>query len=314
MAKNEIFSPLLDEISENIIYLLALDSRTPISDLSRILGIPRRIVEHRVKNLYHKRYIKPLLIFNYPSLQKVTILLKLTHFDKNILQSLVELEKFVKVKETIGEYDISLFFIGDDFSELENVLKKIDVLYHNSIQKLDVIYHDIEDTLGMKSFSHNPDLLRRYTLMIPNKNYAITSEDKKILAVLKEKPILSLKDLAKQTNSSYSLIKDRISILKEQNIIRFSLDPAYHHLGLEFHNLLVKINPAKQHLFENNVIRHSRVHWLKKGAGSWDYILSITSRDINEFIESTREIRTQNKDIIINSTALLSKIYVERKL
>jgi len=85
------FSPKIDEISENIIYLLSLDSRTTITDLAKLLKENRRIVENRVNKLYKQQYIKPLLIYNYKDCIKVTILVKLSSFDKKVIEDIVKL-------------------------------------------------------------------------------------------------------------------------------------------------------------------------------------------------------------------------------
>lgn len=77
---------------------------------------------------------------------------------------------------------------------------------------------------------------------------------------------------------------------------------------------MAKINLAKAKQFEATIIKNPRVHWIKKGTGRWDYILSVGSRDMNEFIEITRDIRTANKNIIFDYSSLVSKINVMRKV
>lgn len=314
MAKIKSFSPNIDALSENIIFLLSLNSRTSVTKLSKTLRAPRRVVEHRVKKLYKQGFMKPLLIFHYPALTKATILIKLSTFDTHVIRSLIELERFVKVKETLGEYDLSLLVITEDSAELERILTKIDMMLHDSIQKLDVIYHDGEDTLGMKSFCHNPDFLKEYTMLSPSKSYHVTDDDRKVIDLLKHTPLISFKELSKQSHFSYQKVSDIVTNLVEKDIIRFSIDPEYQKLGLEFHNLLVKINLAKRSAFEGSIIRHPRVHWVKKGTGAWDYVLSVTARNIGEFIDVTRDIRTQNQETILNFTTLISKIHVQRKM
>ena len=71
---------------------------------------------------------------------------------------------------------------------------------------------------------------------------------------------------------------------------------------------------GKQSLFEQYILRNPRIHWVKRGQGSWDYILSIPAQTIPEFIDSTRKIREDNQDIILQCSALISKIHVKRKL
>lgn len=314
MAKTQTFSQNIDSVSENIIYLLSLNSRMSVTGVSRTLGVPRRIIEHRIKKLYQKGFMKPLLIFHYPTLTKATILIKLSRFDTHVIKSLIELERFVKVKETLGEYDLSLLVITEDSKDLDRILTKIDTMLHDSIQKLDVIYHDAEDTLGMKSFCHDAEILKRYTMLSPSKSYIVTNEDKKIIDCLKHTSLISFKELSKTSELGYQKISETVARLLDKEIIRFSIDPEYEKLGLEFHNILVKINLAKRSAFEGSIIRHPRVHWVKKGTGAWDYVLSVTARDIGEFIDITRDIRTQNQETILNFTTLISKIHVQRKI
>lgn len=306
------YSPKLDIISENIIYLLSLNSRISISDLSNVLGINRRIVENRYKKLFQIGFIKPLLIFNYPSITKLTILLKLAKFDSVVLKDITQISKFVKVKETLGNYDLSLLCIVENKNQIQIILNKINKLLHNSIINMDIIYHDIEDTLGYKSFCHNHGLIKKNELLF-NESYELNKEEHIMLNILKNNPLISYSDLIKETNWNYKKNKEIIDRLSANNVIRFSVDPDYIKLGLEFHNILIKINMAKRKEFENKIIMHPRIHWLKRGTGPWDYILSITSKSIQEFIEISREIRTDNKYCILNFNSLISNIHVVRK-
>ena len=306
------FSPKIDEISENIIYLLSLDSRTTITDLAKLLKENRRIVENRVNKLYKQQYIKPLLIYNYKDCIKVTILVKLSSFDKKVIEDIVKLSKITKVKETQGEYDLSLLVVTDNNKEVEQIITKINTAFHNIILKLDVIYHDLEDTLGYKSFCHNPDFFKKYSLLKPN-NTLLNKEEKEILGIIKDEPHISYRNLMKKNGWGYNKVSKVLESLRERGVIRFSVDPHYSNLGLEFHNILVKVNPARKEEFERFIICHPRVHWVKRGTGIWNYILSITARDIQEFIDITRDIRTENKENILDVSTLVSKIHVRRK-
>lgn len=291
---------------------MGLDARITVTELSTMLKEKRRIVENRLNKLYEQGYMKPLLICNTQDSTKATILLKLSSFDQTVLKALIELKKFGKVKETQGEYDLSLLFMGEQ-KDFELILEKITLLFHNIILKMDIIYHDAEDTLSFKSFCHNVDLLKKYKPLSWGKKYVLTDEEKKLVSLLKGNPLTSYKELMKSTSFNYNKLHTLILGLKEKGVLRFSLDPNYAKLGLEFHNMLVKINHAKREEFERNIISHPRIHWMKRGSGIWDYILSVTARDINEFIEITREIRTENKNSILDASTLISKIHIERQ-
>lgn len=307
------FSPKIDIISENIIYLLSLDSRITVSELAKILSKERRVVENRLSKLYANKLIKPLLIYNYKDLVKATILIKITKFDQEVITSIEKIRDLIKLKETLGLYDLSLLIITEGEKEFYKELYQVNKLLHNSIQSMDVIVHDMEDTLGYKSFCHDLGLLTKYQMLNPDKKYELSAEERQIINLLKIKPDLSYRELIKKTGLNYVKIKKTISKCMEKNIIRFSVDPDYHELGLEFHNLLIRINLAKRNKFEKNIINNHRIHWVKKGSGRWDYIISICSKNISEFINISREIRTKNKDIILEFSSLVSKINVTRK-
>ncbi len=302
--------PPIDEISKNIIYILSLDSKTPSEKIAIDLETSRRIVDNRIKKLYSDKIIKPLLIFNDDTF-KLTILLKLSSFDKDLINSVKKISPLIKLKECLGAYDLSILLACEKEEELQNILNKINKLFNQNIQNMDIITHNFEDTLGYKSFCTDFSLLN-YDMLKPNKN-CLNEVDKRLLSYLKDNPLISYKELTKQTKMSYKKIKNSILKLLENKIIRFSIDPDYNKLNLEFHNVLVKVNPVKTEEFEKNIISHPRIHWFKKGSGKWNYILSVCATDISEFIDVTRDIRSQNKDIIFDLSAIISKINVMRK-
>ena len=314
MKQTITFSPKLDNISENIIYLLSLNSRLSITDLATILKINRKIIENRTKNLYNSGFIKPLLIFNPKKILKATILIKLSRFDEETLFSIKKLNTFVKVKETLGEYDLSLLIIVNNKTDFEEILEKINIQFHDIIVNMDVVFHELEDTLGYKSFCHDLKLIERYHLLSFNNEYELTKEETGILEMIKVKPNIKYNQLMTETGKNYQAIKRIINGMAEKQIIRFTVDPDYEKLGLQFHNILVKINLANRTTFEKNIISHPRIHWIKRSTGAWDYILSVASKDIKEFIEITRDIRTKNKSSILNFTTLISHIHLPRKV
>jgi len=309
----ETFSPKLDKISENIIYLLSLDSKTSISNIARILCKPRKIIENRVKKIFDKGYVKPLLIFNHDNMVRATLFLKLSHFDAKVVEAIRKTSPLIKLKETLGMYDLSILVIANGEEELQQIINDINEKFHGSIQNLELVYHDLEDTLGFKSFCHNYNFIRKYKLLQPSKKVQLGKAEIAILDILKHKPNSTYRELIRKTSFSYKNIKNLLDSLKEKKIIRFSLDPDYNLLGLEFHNLLVKVNLAKREEFESSILKEPRVHWMKRGIGRWDYILSICTQNISEFIDVTREIKSKNREIIFDASALVSKINITRK-
>jgi len=305
------FSPKIDQISENIIYLLSLDSKRTTSEISKELGVGRKIAETRINNLYKKSLIKPLLISNEPKRIRFTLLIKLSRLDEDLIQKLKAVEGLLKLKETLGAYDLSILFDVYSRTKADEIIAKVSKLVHNSIITFDVLFHDFEDTLGYKSFCHRESLLSYQPLN--SNNGQLSEREELILGLLKTKPLITFRELSKVSKVTFLKLKEVIERLTKEEIIRFSIDPDYSKLGLEFHNIFVKINPAQKKAFEDYILKHPRIHWVKHCSGRWDYVLSIGTRNINEFIDVTRKIRSDNKNTILEETALVSKIQETRK-
>src|SRR3989344_4373056 len=108
MEKLQSHSPNLDVISENIIYLLSLDSRQSVSKLAKKLSINRKIVENRYNKLFNEGYIKYLTISNEKNRFCFTIFAKLSKIDSDLIERLKKIPGLLKLKETLGAYDISV--------------------------------------------------------------------------------------------------------------------------------------------------------------------------------------------------------------
>ncbi len=303
----------IDIISKNIIFLLSLDSRISVSELAKKLKITRKMAETRMNNLYKNRIINPLLIYNYRGLVKSTILIKLLKFNKKVINSLLKVDNLVKLKETLGQYDLALLFITENREELNLALTKISSALHGQIQNMDVMIHEYEDTLGYKSFCDNPELLKEYNLLEPDQDYILSKDDMVLIKNLISDPVQPYKNIVSSTGWTYTKIRSMMSDLSKKNIIRFSVDPDYKLMGLEYHNILVKIDLGMYKQFEANIQKEARIHWMKKGIGTWDYILSVCAESISEFIQVTREIREQNEDIILDLSTLISNVHMTRK-
>jgi DNA-binding Lrp family transcriptional regulator len=306
------FSPRLDKISESMIYLLSLDSRITISELSKELNVNRKIVENRFNNLFNKKYIKPLAVTNENNRFRFTILAKLSTFDPKTFEKIRKTKGLLKLKETLGAYDISMLFDVYSQKNKEEIIEKISNLLSESTISFDVVHHSFEDTLGYKSFCHDPKYFSNY-IPLSNNSLNTNGDELKVIGVIKENPLESFVELSRKTKLGYPKIKLILNKLQEHKAIRFSVDPDYEKLGLQFHNILLKIKPGKKVQFDQYIRKHPRIHWVKESLGRWNYILSIATRDINELIDVSKQIRTENQDTVLEETVLISKVKEARK-
>lgn len=306
------FSQISDEKSENILYLLSLDSRQSVSDIARTLRLKRWQVESRVNKLLDNGFMKYLTVNNAPPGLRVTILAEVRVLNEELLETLRTVPTLLKLKETLGMYSISILCDVSSHNEMNSVIKQVSDILHKNTLRFDVLVHDWEDALGHKSFCHMPRLLNDYSPIRPAQRKA-TEEEARVLELLKRDTCMSFRKLSEKADMDYKSLKSVMGALRKDGFLRCTVDPDYHKLGLQFHNMLVKIEPAAVEDFESYITTHPRVHWVKHSLGRWDYVLSIVSHSIYEFIDIIRQIRTDNADILLNDTALISKIQERRR-
>lgn len=308
----ETFSLKLDKISENIIYLLSLDSRQSTSALAHELKLNRKMVENRVHKLFQQGFIKPLAVTNESNRIRFTVLVKLSRVDEAALSRVRKLPGLLKLKETLGLYDLSALFSVYSAAAMDEAISELSNILHNQIITFDVLSHNFEDTLGYKSFCHDSWHLHKYKLLQP-KSISLSDQEMRLLTIMKKKPNISYVDLVRETGSNYGKLKEIETSLIRNGLIRFSVDPDYDKLGLHFHNILTKIKLGKKQLFDAYLQKHPRIHWVKHAKGRWDYVLSVTAQSINEFIDISKQIRTNNNDLLLEETSLISKVQETRK-
>jgi DNA-binding Lrp family transcriptional regulator len=311
--KSQSFSHKLDLISENIIFLLSLNSKETISNLAKKLNINRKIVETRYNHLFDNNLIKYITVSNEKSKLRYTIYIKLNKIHPALIERVRKIGSLIKLKETLGAYDLSLMIEADSQKEADQTIAKISNIFHNCIIKFDAIRHILEDTAGgFRSFCHDAKFLAEYEHLDINSN-SLTKDQHIILKLIKKDPNFTYASLREKSGFSYKKIKRIIDHFVSINLVRLSVDPDYNQLDLEFHNVLLKIVISRQKEFEAYMVRHPRVHWMKRSLGRWDYVLSVTAQDINEFVDVMRDIRSDNNDIILEETTLISKVSKRRR-
>lgn len=265
-----------------------------------------------MNTLFDEGYIKHLAVTNESNRIRFTVLVKLNKIDETTIHNIKKLKGLLKLKETLGLYDLSILFSVYSQVDMEDAISKLSNILHNKIIAFDVLSHHFEDTMGYKSFCHDLRHLQKHQLLSP-KSCVLSNDENVVLNTIKKNPSISYVDLAKETSMNYLKLKEINQKLIQHELVRFSVDPDYEKLGLHFHNILLKIKMGKKKEFDAYLQKHPRIHWVKHSKGRWDYVLSVTARSINEFIDISKQIRTENTDLILDETSLISKVQETRR-
>src|SRR3989344_4513316 len=286
------FTRELDKESENLIYLLSAGSRRPVADLARDLRLSRRQVELRMRKLLKGQLLQHYAVVNAGLGLRATILLRLRKVDAPLLASLQKLPAVKFVRETLGVYDLHMVCFVPSREGMDSVVQEVGRLCHGRILRFDVLLHSWASPLGYKAFCHNAELLNQFQLKMPHER-AIPQSELRVLELIRKEPLLSYRALAVQSGMGYRSLRTALRALEESGVLRFSIVMNYPLLGLQYDYMLCQVDPNRREEFERYALTHPRVHWLKRGQGRWEYVLSIVSRNNSEFIDTTRQIPPQ---------------------
>ncbi len=308
--KISTFSNYLDPLCENIVYLLSLDCRTSTSKLADELGVTRRKVETRVERLFSEGFVRPALINNAPPATYVTILMELRAIKQPIIEKIRKLPTLTVFRETTGMYDFSVVCRPPSWSAVREVVNKVSTLLHRNTINFDVLPHEYMSALTYASFCHKAELKKEFSMVRPAKR-EITKWEIKVLKALETDARMSYREISKQTGIRFERVSKIVSALKNDALIQCTIYPDYRKLGLEYHYYLARVEPLKRQQFENYITEHPRVHWVKPcipGFSRWDYVLSVVAQSIDDYIDTTRQIRTDNRGILRDHTELINKL------
>ncbi len=314
MAEKKTFSPFLDELSENIIYLLSLDCRRPLTEIAATLGMTPRRVENRVEKLFASGFVRPVVVNNAPPALYVTLLVELRAMKQPLVERIGKLPALTVFRDTTGMYDFSILCHPPSREEMGDMVRKVSGMLHRNTINFDVLPHEYMGTLGCKSFCHRPELMGDFSMVRPASR-EITRREATVLRALETDVRMSYREMSRRTGIHYNGVSDAVAALQRDGFIQCTVYPDYRKLGLEYHYYLARVEPARRRQFEDYILKHPRIHWVKPcipAFSRWDYVLSVVSQSTDEYIDLTRQIRTENQDILRDHTELITKLRLMR--
>jgi DNA-binding Lrp family transcriptional regulator len=304
MSKKEQICPELDDISKNILYLLSLDSRMSVSQMSKSIGVSRKKVDVRVNRLLREKIITPIMISNYQC--KIGVFLRLSSFEKDIIERLKEIENIEEVISSLGYYDFYLVLSSNNDYKIDKVIKKINKIAKGNILNMDILNDLKERRLYYKEFK-NTETERQIPIDFENNFSKLNKDQILLLKILKKDPLKDYRGLIISTGWSFKKIKNLLGGLVRERFIKFSIDIDFKKIGLEYNEVLVRINKAIRERFEERLVNNPNIFRIKQGVGRWDYILSFYSADIEQFINLTQDFRIENKEFLLDFNTLILK-------
>ncbi|MBS3144748.1 Lrp/AsnC family transcriptional regulator [Candidatus Woesearchaeota archaeon] len=304
---------VLDNKDREIINILTINSRTPLSQIAKFLKTSTEVVTYRYNNLRKQNIITDVFTVLDPKvlgIHRYAIYLQFHALSQEkmqqIIHDLLQHPPINWVIETGGKWELILMFstLYED---------KYDSLLESIITPLKEYINDSMVTI-VKNFVHTSqryirDLKRKevYTKSIrfpydkeltskKQEQYQIDEKDVILLKELHEDSRISLTDLGKKLNISYDTVDYRIKKMIGAGIIKgFILRLNYHLLNFQYTSILIKLRTVSQKRkqeFLQFLYADERFYALMDQIGIWDLSLMmffVNAKDLRDFLMLIKE-------------------------
>lgn len=143
---------MVSKVDNKILEILQRDVRTPISKIAKEVGLSENGVRYRLEKLEKGGYIKSYTILLNPRKfgKKLLAIFNLEIEPKamrSTLPKLVELDEFIKIYQTTGQYSINAIGLFDNEESLTMFINNT-LLYEFPIQSytVEIVMKKVKDT------------------------------------------------------------------------------------------------------------------------------------------------------------------------
>ena len=301
----------LDTKDREIINILTINSRTPLSQIAKYLKTSTEVVNYHYNNLIKEKIITDTFTVIDPKvlgIHRYTIYFHALSQEKikTIIQEFLKNKYINWVIETGGKWELILMIETIDE-------KKYDLILESIISSVKDYLNDYMVTT-VKDFVHkSPRYIRGLKRKEEYKNkikfpydkemnfrgkeeYVPDEKDIKLLKFLHEDSRLGLTELGQKLGLSKDAIDYRIKKLIKLGIIKsFIIRLNYHLLNYQYTTIMIKfrsISQERKKEFLNYIYNDERFYALMEQIGVWDLSLMmffLNAKDLRDFIMSLKE-------------------------
>ncbi len=291
----------LDVKDKKILSIFSANSRIPLTQLSKKVGLSRDAVNYRIKN-----YEKNGVIQGYRTMVNMSkfgykanhLFIKLNNPAKEVEQKILnKLIKYPFVRAIIkfsGNYDFEIAFITKDIDDLDKALTEIITDCAGSLQDYELL--TISKTFVAETFPPN---FSEYKLQKDFKKKPNQKTDKKdidILKIVSEDALLPLHEIAGKVKLSADAVNYRIkNMISSGVIMKFIPVINYTSLDYNLHTLLLNISgldEEKEKILKDFLSADKNTLWAVKTIGRYNVLIYLLVKNIEDLQETVMNLRS----------------------
>lgn len=290
----------LDIKDKKILYLLSVDSRTPITQIAKKANLSRDAVQYRIN-----KYESSGIIQGYRTLTDISklgycayhLFIKLNNplpeIESKIISGIVK-HNFVRaVINFSGNFDIEVAFVAKDTADLDEKSSAILMDCQNYLLDYELLI--LSETFVAKTFPKNFIDYHTDKKGRSNLKYEADKKDISILKMIGDNARIPLYDIADNIKLSTDAVIYRIKkMINSGLIIGFVPVINYASLGYSLHTLIVYIDgldEKKEKILENFLAQDPNVLWAVKTIGKANLLLYVLVKNTKDLHETSFRIK-----------------------
>ncbi|MFA5406374.1 MAG: Lrp/AsnC family transcriptional regulator [Candidatus Nanoarchaeia archaeon] len=311
---------LLSVKDERIIKGLNKNSRQSFTQLGKKVGLPKNIVNYRVKKLVDEGVITLFCTtINRAKLGYMycRFFLKFMHFSEKIEESLVKSVSKLKnihfVARLDGSFDFCIIFLAKTIKEIDDIYDSITYSFDNNLidKELSIasrLYYLPYNYLYNKSEPVYSEVLN------VDKTINLDENDYKLINIIKENSRKPMIELINELKLSPQVIRAHMKkLISEGIIIGYNIRVNNKKFNLNnFHIFLnlTNINESKYQEIINFLFSKKPVTHIIKGLGKWDLEFEAVLKSHFELHELIKELKDKfPTNILKHESAIIYEVY-----
>ncbi|MBU0461231.1 MAG: Lrp/AsnC family transcriptional regulator [Nanoarchaeota archaeon] len=298
---------------QKILFILSKNSRLPLSEISKLSGLSRDIVNYRINKLEKTGVIKGFkTIINYRKLgwEEFDIYITTNNTTQEVQEEMITRlakNRFITwLGTTFGQYDIRISVLAKDNHHLNKLLNDIEGEFSQNIQQYEI-------TTVLKKFKIHPEVLissffedikgfrlpdkLMYQELKKEKETTIDEKDKILLNEIGKNTRISLVELSQKIGLTPEATKYRIKELERANIIKgYTIAIDGTKLGKIWCVFLFKMANLNEELekeIETYLMINKHTTSSVKLLGKWNWGMTVYASDMKEIQRILFDVRNR---------------------
>ncbi|MCA9458991.1 MAG: Lrp/AsnC family transcriptional regulator [Nanoarchaeota archaeon] len=306
----------LDVLDKKILYYLEINSRVPISKLSKLVKASREVVNYRLKKLEENKIIKSYIANVNQSIfcsGIVNMCLKVLYKDDKRYKQIIEFFKnHSKINwfgELCGNYDFTLTILYKNMQDISKSLDDIFEFLGSELQEHNLSFYINEYFFRRKNIfemNFKEEKLEKEIVFnkVESQNLNLDEKDLIIIKELANNSKIKNIELAKKIKLGEDIVRIRIKNLEKKGIILgYTIVINAYKCGFEGYHLNMFIENFSK-INENNIkafcISNPFIYFASRLSGKFNLDLGIYAKNREHFKKILFEIREFFKDDLKN--------------